>query len=229
MLTKKYGIESANTCTGAVVVIDVLRAFTTAAYCFHGGVTEIFLVSKPEEAFTLLRKNPDFILIGENHGRKISGFHHGNSPEEISRADLQNRSVVLRSSSGTQGVVQATQATQIYLGSLVVAKSSIEYIKKNTSEPISLLAMGSVLGPDKDEDLICADYMESIYFNKPLDLQHVCNVVRNSPSGQQALDPSIDFKTPGDLECATQIDKFNFVMPVFREGNYLISRKKISQ
>ena len=36
---------------GVVVVIDVLRAFTTAAFAFDRGADEILLVSTVEEAF----------------------------------------------------------------------------------------------------------------------------------------------------------------------------------
>lgn len=41
-----------------VVVIDVLRAFTTAAYAFDAGVGEMLLVSTVEEAFELKKTLP---------------------------------------------------------------------------------------------------------------------------------------------------------------------------
>ncbi len=39
--------------TGAVVAIDVLRAFTTAAYAFDAGAAEIWLVAGVDEARSL--------------------------------------------------------------------------------------------------------------------------------------------------------------------------------
>ena len=36
--------------TGAVVVVDVIRAFTTAAYAFAAGADHIFLVDTLDEA-----------------------------------------------------------------------------------------------------------------------------------------------------------------------------------
>ena len=44
------GWRNAGEATGHVVVIDVLRAFTTAAYAFAAGIEEIELVATPEEA-----------------------------------------------------------------------------------------------------------------------------------------------------------------------------------
>ena len=45
------GVAGARGASGCVVVSDVLRAFTTAAYAFDAGITEIELLSTVEEAF----------------------------------------------------------------------------------------------------------------------------------------------------------------------------------
>ncbi len=224
MVIRKYGIDSAPFCEGRVVVIDVIRSCTTAAFCFYREAKEIFLVSTAQEAFALKQKNPDFMLVGENEGRKIEGFDLGNSPEAVAKLDLRWKSVVLRSSSGTQGVVAAKKATEIYLGSLVVAKATMHYLKTHQGASVTILAMGSRNGPDKEDDLACGDYMEALYCDTSVDRSEICRRVVESPAGQMALDPKIDFKTPGDLECAISVDKFDFIMPVYREGPYLISR-----
>jgi 2-phosphosulfolactate phosphatase len=44
------GLAGAREATGVVVVIDVMRAFTTAAYAFAAGIREIELVATVEEA-----------------------------------------------------------------------------------------------------------------------------------------------------------------------------------
>jgi 2-phosphosulfolactate phosphatase len=224
-IVEKYGIESAPDCEGHVVVIDVLRAFTTAAFAFSSGVDEIFLVSSADEAFEIKKRNPGVILVGENRGRKIEGFDFGNSPEAMSKIDLSGKRIVLRSSSGTQGVVQAKGAEQILLGSLVVASSTVKFLNLATPNVVSLLAMGSPKGPDKEEDLACRTYMKHLLEKEPIDQQKIIDEVTNSPAGRMALDPEVHWKTAGDLECAVSIDKFRFAMPVFREGQFLIARK----
>ena len=41
------GIEGAREATGVVVVVDVMRAFTTAAYAFAAGAAEIRWLRRP--------------------------------------------------------------------------------------------------------------------------------------------------------------------------------------
>lgn len=222
---KFYGIESAEYCTGWTVVIDVIRAFTTAAYCFDRGAQEIFLVRTADNAFALKKQNPEWLLIGESGGKKIEGFDFGNSPENVLQNDLTNKTVVLRSSSGTQGVCSAIRAEHIMLGSLVVATATVNYLKRKNTDQVSLLAMGSPKGPDKEEDLACREYLESLLVDKTLKKSTIIEQVRNSPSGRQALDQNIYWKSPGDLECAIDIDRFEFAMPVTKEGGHLIAHK----
>lgn len=210
---------------GSVVVIDVLRAFTTAAYAFAAGAEKIVLVSTPEEAFALLARTPDLLLAGEVGGRPIPGFHFGNSPAALRDADLSGRTLVLRSSSGTQGVVRATKAERIFLGSLVVAAATVRHVRSLGGE-VTLLAMGSPHGPDGPEDEACADYMQALFSNARIergDLARIARLVSECPAGLQALDPSIDWITPEDLACAIDIDRFDFCMSVQREGGLLVA------
>src|SRR5262245_9181370 len=95
------GIEGVRMATGVVVVIDVLRAFTTAAYAFNAGIAEIELVSTVEDAFATTR-----FRMGEvGGGRLIPGFDHNNSPITLVGRQLSVRAVMRRSqaSSGRCG------------------------------------------------------------------------------------------------------------------------------
>ena len=74
---------------GVVVVVDVLRAFTTAAYAFASGASAIWLVGTVEEALDLSREIPDALTMGEEHGRRPDGFDFSNSPVGVANADLE--------------------------------------------------------------------------------------------------------------------------------------------
>ena len=57
-------IEGAARASGVVAIIDVLRAFTTAAVAFANGATQITMVASVEEALTLGAKGRDRFAWG---------------------------------------------------------------------------------------------------------------------------------------------------------------------
>jgi 2-phosphosulfolactate phosphatase len=234
-IVRARGVDEAASARGSVVVIDVLRAFTTAAYAFAAGAREILLTSTVEEAFALRARKPDAVLVGEVGGRPIAGFDHGNSPAAIRELDLDGATVILRSSSGTQGVVHAASAQAIWLGSLVVASATARALER-APQPITLLAMGSPYyiggdtgsdhagGADGAEDDACADILEHLLRGRAVDRAAIVDRVLASTAARQALDPAIDWMTPSDLECALDIDRFDFAMPAVRENGLWIAR-----
>jgi 2-phosphosulfolactate phosphatase len=236
---------SADTATGHVVVIDVLRAFTTAAHAFHAGAREVWLCSSTDEAFALRARTPRAVLVGEVGGQQIPGFDFGNSPAALQRADLRDQVVILRSSNGTQGVAAAGRASSIVLGSLVVAAATARHLRRIGADTVTLLAMGWIGEPPRvgaragaapsapedmqesvqegSEDRACADYLAALLTDAPRDLAATIRAVAHSPAGRRALDPAIPWITPEDLACATAIDRFDFAMPVTRRGGLLVA------
>jgi 2-phosphosulfolactate phosphatase len=74
MKLHRVTLDGCRAANGLVVVVDVLRAFTTAAIAFARDVEEILLVSTVEEAFELRARYPDYLLIGEVDGLPVDGF-----------------------------------------------------------------------------------------------------------------------------------------------------------
>lgn len=223
-IVESYSIDAAPGARGHVIVIDVLRAFTTAAYAFARGAARIVLVGAPDMAFALRDRLGDALLVGEDGGRKIDGYDVGNSPEAIDGMDLTGRTVILRSSSGTQGVVGARAADRVYLGSLVVASATVAAVKAEEPGCVTILAMGSRHGPDREEDIACQTAMRAVFDDQPIDHAAVTAEVVASPAGQAALDPAVWWKSPGDLARAIAIDRFDFAMPVAVEDGLLVAR-----
>ena len=217
------GLEAAPGARGVLIVIDVLRAFTTAAYAFGSGAREIWLVATPEEALLLRTARPELVLAGEVGGRPIPGFDHGNSPEAMRALDLSDRTLVLRSSSGVQGALRASSAERLFLGSLVTASATARAAAE-TGREVTLLATGSPDGPDGPEDDACADLLEALLRRRPYDATSIRRAVSASPAGQLALDPAVDWVTPGDLESALAIDRFDFAIAAERRDGRLVAR-----
>ena len=87
---KKETLKTCSQATGLVVVIDVIRAFTTAAFAFAAGANSITLVSTVEGATQLRDQIPDGLIMGEVMGLPPDGFDFGNSPSALVGADLKN-------------------------------------------------------------------------------------------------------------------------------------------
>ena len=199
------------------MIVDVFRAFTTAAFVVAAGAREIVLVNDHEQALAMKRSDPKLFLAGEIGGRPIPGFDVGNSPSAIEGLDLSGRRVVQRTSSGTQGVVAATAAQAIVLGSFVIAAATVRYLRERADE-VTIVAMGQNAQEDADEDLLCARYLAAALRAEPLPSTHV-TLLGDDPAVGWA-----DWFPRRDAELALEVDRFSFALPVHRENGLLIAR-----
>jgi len=210
-------VDGARAATGTAVIIDVYRAFTTAAFCVAAGAREIVLVDRPEEAFALQARDPDVFLTGEVGGKPIRGFDAGNSPSALAGIDLSGRRVVQRTSAGTQGVCAATAAARIVLASFVIARATARYVAAVGGE-ITLVAMGEKGTRATNEDEACASYLEALLQGEDPATPGFIEPVWLSERGWP------DWFPRRDAELALEVDRFSFALPVFREDGLLIAR-----
>ena len=220
-------IDGAKKATGTTVIIDVFRAFTVEAYCFSMGVEKIIPVGDAEIAYKLKEKNPDYILVGERHGKMLPGFDCGNSPSEIVKLDLKGKTVIHTTSAGTQGIVNATSADEIIGGSLVCAKAIAKYIKQNNIEEISLVCMGLDALSQTEEDNLCADYIKSILLGEKIDMEKEIENLKLT-SGAKFFDKAQNDVFPeADFHFCVECDKFDFIVKLEKDENGICYMKKI--
>jgi 2-phosphosulfolactate phosphatase len=216
-----------NTCgveTDTVVVIDVLRAFTTAAYAFGAGAREIFMVATLEEAFSLRRQNPSILLMGESEGYPVKGFNLSNSPTAIEGMDLSGRRIALRSSAGTQGATRSANAERILVASLCCARATAAFTQLLKPQSLTFVQTGVFSEiEDGDEDVACADMIIAYLQGEKLDSRKIVHRVRNSRAAQKFLGSNPAFPE-SDLDLATQVDRFNFAMATEKMDNMLVLR-----
>ena len=162
--------EMCGDATGAVIVIDVLRAFTTAAFAFDAGAKDITLVAEIETAFALREEHPDWLIKGEERGLPVDGFDFDNSPSGFVGRDLTGRDLVQRTSSGTQGVVRSRRADHLLASSLCCARGTFDQLAGLEPERVTMVITGSHPEGLGDEDLACADYLEGLLREEPVDL-----------------------------------------------------------
>jgi len=161
-------IEGAKQARGLTVIIDVFRAFSLECYLYDMGAKEIRPVGSVEEAFEFRNRIPDSVLVGERHGKKCEGFDFGNSPSTVSKERVAGKIILHTTSAGTQGIVNATGASEIITGSLVNAKAVAEYILQKQPEEVSLVCMGNGGVRPAAEDELCAEYIKSLLEGKAM-------------------------------------------------------------
>ena len=205
-----------------VVVIDVIRAFTTTAFAFQSGAEMIIVVSEVDEAFALQRRWPDALLMGEVKGKPIEEFDYGNSPSALVDVDLTGRTLIHRTSAGTQGVVKSAAASKIYVTGLCNARATASAILSDKPGSITLVETGIRPGGWGDEDKACADYLQSLLLRLPADTREIVRRVSESKSAALFREGNESMFPEADLALVLDIDRFDFVMKVVPEDNLLI-------
>ena len=213
---------------GTAIVIDVYRAFTTAAVAFSRGAREIVLVAEVREALGLRSRGLGDLCIGEVDGIRPDGFDFGNSPFEMSQADVAGKTLIQSTRAGTVGVAAARNADQIYVGSLVIAEATVKAVLRHSPDLVSIVAMGANAKGRTDEDEQCALYMRNLLQGRRPDHDAVRSLVMAGSTSLKFDDPSLPHFHPKDREIALQIDTFPFAIKVERENGLLVARPEVA-
>jgi 2-phosphosulfolactate phosphatase len=219
-------LEGAARATGSVVIIDVFRAFTTAAVALSRGAAEIIVVGGVEEALALRDAGVGQICMGEVGGIKPAGFDLGNSPFEASGADLAGKTIIQRTSAGTQGIVTARQATRLYAGSLVTASATAHALRAHAPEQVTLVGMGLDGKVRTDEDDLCAIHLRNLLQGRPGSITGTREVILAGPQIPAFADPAKPHLHPTDLDIALDIDRYDFAVRVTQEDGRLVARRE---
>lgn len=213
-----YTLKDCHQATGIVLLIDVLRAFSTAAYAFSRGSKEIRLVSGIQEALDLKAQIPDAKAMGEVGGLSPEGFDFGNSPTRILEQDLTGITLIQRTGAGTQGAVRAVNAEVMLATSFVVAQATMDYVLKLKPNEINFVITG---GMGNDEDVAYADFMERRFTGQQTDEQAFVKRVYTSRDALEHMQEHPQFPY-SDLDYCSRINAFDFALPIERKDGFLI-------
>ena len=211
--------------SGTVVVIDVVRAFTTAGVAFACGAERVFLVGAVDDAFALRKEIPFSRIMGEVGGKKPEGFDFGNSPSELMRENLGGATLIQRTTAGTQGVVKSVNADLILAASFVNAKATARYIIDNKAEDVTFVITGAFDDEDGDEDEACADYIEELLRGGDPEHKPFAERVKKSTAGSRIGDPLKPHFPAADMDVVLSFNKYDFVMVVKRADGKLVMTK----
>ncbi|HYW26656.1 MAG TPA: 2-phosphosulfolactate phosphatase [Terriglobales bacterium] len=215
-IVHREGVEGARGAAGTVVVIDVLRAFTVSAYALAGGAVECRLVAEVEEARALAGCIEGAVISAEVEGLPVEGIAISNSPTMVRDAGLRGRTLIQRTSSGTQGVVAAAAAERLLACSLTVASATARAILAAEPELVTVVATGGDRG--HLEDAACAGYLAAVLQGERPDLEALlAPFYRTERYGELSRGRWPGFPAT-DVDLALAADRFDFAMPVERDG-----------
>lgn len=194
----------------AVVVIDVLRAFTVAPWLYHQGATRVLAVADRDHALRLRDTAlPDALLAGEQGGIPVEGFDLGNSPSEIRRTDLAGRTVVHRTSAGTQGLIRTVGSGRVFAASFVTAAATAAALRRAAPTEVAFVITGASLGRDGDEDLAAAELIAARAEGHDPDPTAYLARVAASDAGRLFAADGPEWAPPDDLTMASELDRFD--------------------
>lgn len=209
--------DGARKAKGTTIVIDVFRAFSTSCYLMAAGAARIIPVEQVEEAILLKEKFPDAILLGERNEQKVHGFDFGNSPTYIQHLDLKGKTIIMTTSSGTKGLMNAKGADEILSGSFVNAGAIIQYLKNKNPEYISLVCMGYEGKWPTQEDTFLAEYIRDKLLGNSTDFLQMKEILR-AGDGARLLDPlNHEWSPSTDFDLCLDLDRFDFVLKLTEE------------
>lgn len=208
-----------------VVVIDVLRSFTTAAVALAKGASAIYPVEAISSATALHARMPGSISIGAiGGGDPIPGFDFGNSPSQLIDAQLSGKTVVMSTAAGVRGLQRFHHARQLYATSLVCARATADAIRAAGASEVCFVITGEWVDRDGDEDIACADYIEALLRDEQPLAESYARRVRDSDFGRRFSAGNWANLPLADLDLCAEADRFDFAMPVHYEDGQLIIR-----
>jgi 2-phosphosulfolactate phosphatase len=92
-------------------------------------------------------------------------------------------------------------------------------------DEVCFVITGEWHGRDGDEDVACADYIESLLRGEPTVLDGFAQRVRRSDFGARFAAGTFPHLPAADLDIAAHTDRFRFAMPVKDEADRLVIRR----
>jgi 2-phosphosulfolactate phosphatase len=210
---------------GTAVVIDVLRAFTTAAWAFHLGAERIILSDSVQQALDLKAFFPGALAMKD--AEPLEGFELSNSPVELQAAgSLTGRVLVQKTTAGTVGAVAVRHARRLYCASFVCASATAARIRDEAEADVCFVVTGE--GGAAEEDRACAEYIATLLENPRAPAEPYLERAagsRAAASIRRRIEARVPGVDPGDIDACLQVNRFDFAMRASDEDGLLVLRR----
>ncbi|MGP3975815.1 2-phosphosulfolactate phosphatase [Streptomyces sp. 8N114] len=218
------GIAELVEAPSVAVVVDVMRAFTVAAWAFAQGAEKIVLAESLDEALALKARHPDWVALKD--GPPAPGFDMVNSPGLLRSVDLGGRTVVQKTTAGTVGALAVKEASLVLCAGFVVAEATARLLRTRRSDGVTFVVTGD--DGQADEDLACAQYIARRAAEAGTDAgTDAAEFVRRAAESRAAAELAEGVRQgvhSDDVALCLEVDRFPFAMVATLEGSLMVLR-----
>jgi 2-phosphosulfolactate phosphatase len=225
MEARFVGITELAGAPSVAVVIDVMRAFTAAAWAFARGAEKIILAGTLEEALAFKVGHPDWVTLKD--GPPAPGFDALNSPGMLRTAELGGKTVVQKTTYGTAGALAAREAQLVLCASFVVAGATARLLRACAYNSVTFAVTGE--DGQAEEDLACAQYIArraagavtdaGPFLRRAAESRAAVRLTQDARRGFQGVHPA-------DVALCLELDRFPFAMVAAPEDSMLVLRQQ---
>lgn len=220
MDTRFLGIADLVETPSVAVVVDVMRAFTVAAWAFAQGAEKIVLAGSLDEALALKDRHPDWVALKD--GPPAPGFDAVNSPALLRSVDLGGRTVVQKTTAGTVGALAVKEAPLVLCAGFVVAEATARLLRTRKGDGVTFVVTGD--DGRADEDLACAQYIARRVTEAGTDAAEFLRRAADSRAAAELAQEVRQGAHPDDVALCLEVDRFPFAMVATLEGSLMVLR-----
>ncbi|MFE5969115.1 2-phosphosulfolactate phosphatase [Streptomyces sp. NPDC056463] len=214
------GIKQLADTPSVAVVVDVMRAFTVAAWAFAQGAEKIVLAESLDEALALKARHPDWVALKD--GPPAPGFDLVNSPGMLRSVDLGGRTVVQKTTAGTVGALAVKDASLVLCASFVVAEATARVLRTRAGDSVTFVVTGE--DGQADEDLACAQYIARRATGEATDPAGFLRRAAESRAAAELTEGVRQGVHPDDVALCLEADRFPFALVATPEGPLMTLR-----
>ncbi|MGW2473305.1 2-phosphosulfolactate phosphatase [Streptomyces sp. NPDC001665] len=214
------GIAELSATPSVAVVIDVMRAYTVAAWAFARGAERIVLAGSLDEALALKGRHPDWVALKD--GAPAPGFDAVNSPGQLRSRDLGGRTVVQKTTAGTVGALAVKDAPLVLCAGFVVAEATARLLRERAGGNATFVVTGE--DGRADEDLACAQYIARRAAGEAVDAEPFLRRAGDSRAAAELAQGVRAGAHPEDVALCLELDRFPFAMVATQEDSLMTLR-----
>ncbi|WP_030327340.1 2-phosphosulfolactate phosphatase [Streptomyces sp. NRRL B-3229] len=220
MRARFLGITELTEVPSVAVVVDVMRAFTVAAWAFAQGAERIVLAGSLDEALELKARHPDWVALKD--GPPAPGFDAVNSPGMLRSTDLAGLTVVQKTTAGTVGALAVREASLVLCAGFVVAEATARLLRARGCGDATFVVTGE--DGRAEEDLACAQYIAGRAGGAGTDAAGYLRRARASRAAAELTQGVRKGVHPDDVDLCLELDRFSFAMVAAEEDALMVLR-----